>query len=393
MLLNALIVSMSFMNGAAQAAPPARPQAPSAPQAPRAPQAPQAAAVLRVEPPVIELGRVPPSTHHPVSFTVRNISSSPQRIIEAKPSCKCTTFESVAGRVLQPGETLKIEATMDAPGVPGPKDAHIYIVVEGIERPVIAGIKSVVVMPIEADPPYVDIRGGKLRATAKIASLDGKPFRVLTAGGAAPVFADASGKVIGAPSEPQSQYVLVADFNGVATNDIMQYWVVESDRDDCPLVPVQVRHEATGVRFDAGAVRRRWLWSESLVNAGRINAGEPVVVTVEFSRYDLPGPTADLPPGWGRVEQVVSQSELASVELDGVDARGDKTAISVRFTPQANAAGKCIYVPVEVRTPTGPGRFFVVASVRPQSSSTGGAKDESAPTAPKPPVPPVGGTQ
>lgn len=385
MRFSTLIVSLSLLTTSAaigavdhaflQTPPPARPQAPRPPQGQQPPA--QAPAVLRVEPPVIDLGRVPPSTHHPVSFVVRNVSPQPVKILEAKPSCKCTTFASIAGRVLAPGAMVKIDATMDAPSMPGPKDAQIFIVVEGVERPVIAMIKSVVVMPIEADPPFVDIRENKLRAIAKIAAADGKPFRVLSAGGKAPVFADASGQPISAPTEPQSSYVLVSDFTGVPAKELMQYWVVETDRADCPIVPVQVRHELTGIRFDPTAAERRWLWSEALVNAGRINAGEPFLGTVEIAKYDPPKVTTPMPSGWSTVQSVRSLSPLATVELDKAEPRGDKVSVHFRLTPKPEASGKCIYIPIEVKTASGSGRFFVTASV-----------SSAAPAAP-----PAGGTR
>jgi len=353
------VAAAALLAGSVTAQQPTRPQVPDRGAAPSA----AAPSPIRVEPRTVSIGRVAPSTHHPVSFTIRNVSSEIVTIVEAKPSCKCTAMQSIAGRAIPPGGTLKLDATFDAPSVPGEKDAHIFILTQGAERPVTAEIKAMIVMPIEADPPFVDIRNGKLRALVKVAAVDGKPFRILSAGGTLPVYADATGNEIASPNQPQAQFVLVADFTKTAPNDLMQYWVVETDRDDCPIVPVQVRHELTGVKFDPTSADRRWLFGESLINAGRLNVAQPFSGVVEFTSFAPRGVTGAPPAGWDKVQSVRSLSPDATVEMDGVDARGDKVSVRFRLTPTAAAAGRCIYVPVELTTGTGTGRFFVTASV------------------------------
>lgn len=375
-MLNSLALSLGTLVVALVSAQD-RPQAPR-PPAPR-PNQPAAApqqqpAPLRVEPAVIDLGRIDASSKHPVQFTLRNITNAPQTILDARPSCKCTALNALAGRTLQPGEAIALDATMDAPSMPGDKDAQIFILVEGFDRRIVATIKSVVVMPIESDPPFVDIREGRLRATTRVVARDGKPFRILSAGGNAPVFADAQGRATTPPSSPQAEYQLVADFTSVPTDQLMQYWVIETDRADCAIVPVQVRHEATGLQFDPTAPRRRWLWSESLFNAGLVAAGTTMPAVFEISRYDPPrGQSGPAPMNWGEVIRVASRSPLLTAELLNTDTRGDKVVITMNITFAPEADGRSIYVPIEVTTPTGTGRCFVTASVR----GTPGASDNS----------------
>lgn len=380
----------SFVTTAPQSAPPAAPTTPpaGAPGAPGRPQVtpPVAAPTRPAAPPIViepsqtNLGRVGPGTHHPVVLTIRNVSASPVKILDARPSCKCTTLSSVAGTVIPPGGQVKLEATMDAPNVPGEKDAHVFVTYEGANRPAGATITAMVTMQIEADPPFVDIRNQKLRALTKISALDNTPFNVISAGGKPPVFADQNGKVVPPPSAPESRYWLLADFTNVPPHELMQYWIVETDRPDCPIVPVQVRHEVTGIKFDPTATQRGWLWSESLVNAGRIEAGKTYSYVVEIARYETPGAPSAAREGWGAVKGVQSLSTLASAALESVDTRGDKVSVKFSFTPNASTAGKCIYVPVEVTTATGAGRCFVTASVvpakpaAPQAAPGGGAK-------------------
>lgn len=365
-----LVIASTVLLACVSQQPPSRPQPPRPGGQPAQRGQPQQPAPIVVDPPLVQLGRVTPSSKHPVRFTIRNITSAPVKILDARPSCKCTTLESLAGRVLQPAEAITLDTTMDAPTVPGEKDAHIFITVEGFDRTIQASIKAMIVMPIEADPPFVDIRGGKLRAVTKIVAADGKPFRVLSAGGKAPVFAGADGKPVAAPTAPQASVSLVADFAGVPNDQLMQYWVVETDRDDCPIVPVQVRHEVTGVKFDATSAQRRWMWGESLLNAGRVAPGAKFPAVFEFSKYDPPGTKSPPPANWGKVLLVKSLSPLLTAELVSTDTRGDKVVVNLQLTASPDASGKCIYAPIEVTTASGKGRCFVTASVRPAAAAT-----------------------
>lgn len=347
----------------AQSAPtaPALPSRSAPQQPPHGP--PGSPTNLQLDPPAIDLGRVAPASRHPVSFTLRNVSAQPLRILEAKPSCKCTTFDSLAGRVLAAGASLRLDATFDAPTVPGEKDAHIFIAVEGFQRPAIAIIRAKIVMPIESEPPYVDIRGGNLRSSVRVTAIDGKPFRIRSAGGAPPRLLDEKGAAVEPGMEPQQRFVVLADFSKVPPDKLMQYWLIETDRDDCPIVPVQVRHEATGLKFDPTSAQRRWLFGESLVNAGRLDVGETYEGVVEITDYKPRGVETPPPPEWSDVRDVRSASPLATVELKGKESRGGKVSLPFRFTPTVEAAGQCIYVPVVVTTATGEGRFYVAASV------------------------------
>ncbi len=353
--------------GRGPAAPPARPSAPAAPAAPAAPQ--QSTGPLRVEPREIALGTVDPGSRHPVKFTVRNVSKQPVTIIESKSSCKCTAITSLAGTVLQPGGTATIDATMDAPALPGDKDAHIFIIWDENAPPLTATIKAVVRMAVEAVPTFVDIRGGKLLQNVRVKAHDGKPFKILSAGGAAPKFG-AGDSAAAAAGESKAEWEIVADFRGIPGDRMMQYWIVETSRDDCPVVPVQVRHEMTGVRFDEKRNQRFWIFGDSLVNAGRLPAGQAYDGVVEFSPYNpVRGSTAPPPPGWDEVVSLTSASPDGSAELLGTDLHGSKVVIRFRFTPSASSAGRCIYAPIELKTKTGSGLFYLVASV-----PAGGAK-------------------
>jgi len=353
--------------------PPAQPAGRPGAAAP-APQAPSQAqaGLLSVEPPDIHLGRVAPGSRHPVSFTLRNISNGPVTITETKSSCKCTAITSLANTVLAPNETATIQATFDAPSLPGEKDAHIFITVKGLQRPMLATIRAVVRMAVESDPYFVDIRGGKLKPTVRVVARDQKPFRIRSAGGLAPKFIETNASE-GDPNAPRTEWYLEADFSIITPENMMQYWVVETDRDDCPIVPVQVRHELTGVRFDEKRGTRFWAFGESLINAGRLEVGKPYHGVVEIAAYN-PGVAAPPPRSdWGDVKSLAVSGSMGQVELLGTDTHGDKVVVRFQYTPSAAAAGRCIYEPIELTSASGSGRFFLTASVA-EAPSGGGTR-------------------
>jgi len=378
----ALVASLSATNTSlpgdlAQVAPPSnqRPTAPAgrgAPTPPAGRSAPpipagstaRAGAPLRIEPPQILLGAVAPRSQNPIKFTIRNVSSKPVTIIEAKASCKCTTMNSLDGTVLEPGGTAVIDATMDAPSLPGEKDAHIYITYDEAERAVVASVRAVVRMEVEADPPFVDIRGGKLQTIVKVKAFDGKPFRVVSAGGEKPRYGSTEQIAAARKGEARTEWQMMADFGSIPSDRIMQYWIVEIDRDDCPIVPVQVRHELTGVKWDEARNTRQWMFGDSLVNAGRIRANEPYEGTIEITEYSPErGASTPPPPTWSQVLSIRCVGPEGSAEMLGTDSHGSKVVLRYRFTPNEKSAGRCIYAPIEVTTPTGTGRFYLTASV------------------------------
>ena len=143
---------------------------------------------LAVEPPLVDFGVVAPSTKHPARFTLRNVGSAPLTIARAQPSCKCTDISDVAGRTLAPGEAIEPTAALAVPSSPGIKDAKVMISVQGQPGIVEARMQADVTFPVRVTPAYVDALKGALEREIAVASVDGKPFRITSAGGRAPRF-------------------------------------------------------------------------------------------------------------------------------------------------------------------------------------------------------------
>ena len=354
-LSSTIAVSILALAGLAVAAP--RQGAPGAP-AGGAPAATASPVVL--EPPVFDLGPIPPGSSQARTFTLRNTGASQVRVTSSFPSCKCTTLTDLAGTVIPPGGTVELKASLDAPRAPGPKDAKVFVKLEGVERPLVAKIEGVVTLPVQPSPPYVDALKGNRNGTIDFTAGDGKVFRLLSLDGEAPRFVDFDP----AKDAPRAHYLVRWDLSMVPDGKFRQWMVAETDRDDCALIPLRVRNEGTGARFDPNVDKRGSFMPESVVVAGRMKPGE-----ARDLEFDLEGSAPKgkpQQPYWDRVLAAHCKDPAAHAQLLEVKPSGaDRVRVKFRFTLATTASG-FVYVPVTFDTGTMlPFTCFVTAAVRP----------------------------
>ena len=323
-----------------------------------APQSPPADGPVVIDPPVHDLGRVAPGSSTTRTFQVRNTGTQPVKVVSSFPSCKCTTLTDLAGKVIPAGGSLELIASLDAPRAPGPKDAKVFVTLEGAARPLVAKIEGVVTLPVQPSPPYVDALKGVRKGAIEVASTDGTAFRVLSVDGAAPQFADFDP----AKDQPRSHYLLRWDLSMVPDGKMRQWMLVETDREDCPLVPLRIRNEWTGARFDPQVDGRGSFLPESLVVMGRVKPGDGRDLEVELE--------GSAPKGklqvqhWNEVQKVLSQDPAIHTQLLGVRRQGERIVISFRCTTGRDARG-FIYAPVAIETGSGTARCFVAVVAKP----------------------------
>lgn len=359
------IRSVSAFLAAVVACGPAAPA--SAPQQPSTPPTRQPLATagqrsaLAVDPPLINFGTVAPGTKHPARFTLRNTGAEPLTIAKAQPSCKCTDISDIAGKTIPPGGSLELTAALQVPKSPGEKDAKVMITVQGQAGMVLAQMVADVTMPVRTLPAFVDALKGKSEGTITLSSVDGKPFRVLAAGGRAPALVGFDG----AKDAPRAEYVLKWTLADLGPGQIPQWWIVDTDRADCPQVPLRIRHETTGVRFDPGANQRFWFVPESVVLAGVAKPGQPISLTTTIEHLNPAAQGAVTNPQWSEVKEISVPGGEGSATLGAVTRRGtDFADIAFEYRPAAGARGP-MYVPVQVETGTGKGLVFVAVTVTP----------------------------
>jgi hypothetical protein len=86
--------------------------APPAPAA-KAPASPYVD-LLRIEPPVLELGTIMPGERRTGTVRLVNTSKSPVHILKLAPACGCTTTTPAPEQPLEPGASVAIEVTLSA---------------------------------------------------------------------------------------------------------------------------------------------------------------------------------------------------------------------------------------------------------------------------------------
>jgi len=353
LLAGTLAVSACEKGSGAPSATPASNPAPSTSVAPsqqaeaprQADAAPQAAAdatvedvdgppPLRVEPDVLDFGIVPPSVTKEGVVKLVNTGNKELEILTVQPSCKCTTLEDMSGRKIPAGGSIELRANMKAQSAPGRKGAEIKVLVDGYTQVVTVQLKQEVSLPVRVSPSYLNVvKGQPTTGRTIIESVDKQPFKVCAVGGRRP-------NLVGFDPEkdpPRNQYILDWDFErDFAPGEAKRYWLIETDREDCPLVDIFVRHEST-VTLPRGLVP-----SDYRHTFGRKEQGSSIDFVLDVTKVSA-------------VEKIVaaaSESSAVKVELIGSSTEGEVTHINLRVVPNADLLGLA-WVPFKVYTSTG----------------------------------------
>ena len=314
---------------------------------------------LEIDPGGFNLGTIPPHSVRETVATLRNTGSTPMTITSAKSSCMCTVPKGLEGIVIPPGGSHPFSMTFTTSDAPGAKDAKVWVEFEtgGQRQHLLVRIDADVALVVRSEPPYIDALNGVASGTVRIESTDGKPFSILSAYAEDPVFADGFDPGV---DDVRSAYTLQWDvaFPTVSGCDNAKlWWVVETDHPDCPVLPLRIRHDCTGLRADADHQQRGWIFREYLVNLGSVKGGLPVEVEVDLRRL----------PSLQRISvtSVESLSDDATAEL--VEAReggGLFTTCTVRFTARRGVE-ELLYAMVMFRTASGDKDVAFVARVLP----------------------------
>lgn len=289
----------------------------AAPPAPRSVEAGTDGPIL-AEPASVDYGIVAPRALLEAEIVLTNTLDRPVRIIAAQPTCTCTTVD-VTGEVIPARGTLKMPMAMQTSAAVGLKSAAVTLLFEGVPTPLRVQISAEVAYSVRAVPvPFIDaLSPQRLRGTFELESVDGEPFRVIAVQGAAPAFEGFDP----ATDTPRSRYRLAYDFTRLACAEVPKYLLVQTDREDCPLVDLRVRHECTRIQPALSLAEFRAM-------TGRIRPGESGEFTIEIKNM-----------GRGRVDQVFTISPDARVQLVSQQADGSSVLCTVKVTPRPGFQG------------------------------------------------------
>jgi hypothetical protein len=337
------------------AAAPALPQAaPAAAPAPAAPPVDAGAAMdpglppLRAEPAVLDLGVMAPRAGGKGAFKLTNVGDRPLRIGAVSPSCKCTTTSALAGTSVEPGASVSLDAELEGVAVPQMHRAAIRVAVEGFALPLELQVVGETARAIRSSPPQVNAVEGKPRqGRFVIESVDKKPFRVCSISGRIPDYIGYS------PGDaPRAQYLVKYDLD-TWTPTFPVALIVETDRPECPVFDVWIRHEST---IPTPGYRMK----EYRINAGRIDAGGSTEIVVEL---EDPGE-----------ELLAAESADPAVRVELVGQRpaaGGKDTLrrlTLRVMPTGPTTG-AFCVPFKLYGRDKEQSLFVYGSVRPKGAT------------------------
>ncbi|MSR41226.1 MAG: DUF1573 domain-containing protein [Phycisphaerales bacterium] len=206
---------------------------------------------ITASPASVDFGVVRP--HSVVEGTIRltNTSSQPIILEKATPSCTCTTVD-MEGKSIPANGSLDMPMSMKTNDAIGAKVAKVTMVFRGVPQPLIVTYNAETAFIVRASPPYIDtttadlsgkieLDASKLRGEFKLQADDRKTFRVLSVDNAAPSFVGFDPKT----DAPRFEYTLSYNFASIPETSIPRWIIVETDREDCPLVDLRVRHPAT----------------------------------------------------------------------------------------------------------------------------------------------------
>lgn len=208
-----------------------------------------ASATVAADPPLVNFGIVAPHTQLEAKFRLVNAGDRPVKVLQAVPSCQCTTVD-IVGKEIPARGVLEVPVSMKVSST-GLKVANVKIVAEGQPRPITLDLRAEVAYAVRvqvpdasgAMQPYVDAVDdpSRLKGTAVVSSVDGRPFRVRSVQGAAPELAPGQG------DEPRASWTVRFDLPGTPCESVPRYLLVETDRADARLVDARVRHACTRI--------------------------------------------------------------------------------------------------------------------------------------------------
>jgi len=302
---------------------------------------------VRLDPPVMDFGIIPPSVEREGVVKLINTSSKELEILTVQPSCKCTTLgDDLSGKKIPPGGFVELKAAMKAQSAPGTKRAEIKVLIDGYTQVLNVQLRNEVSLPVRVSPAYLNVvKGQPMTGRTVIESIDKQPFKVCAVGGKRP-------NLVGFNPDtdaPRNQYLLEWNFErDFEPGKAPRYWIIETDRADCPLVDLFVRHESTMPLPKLKLTDYRHTF-------GRIEQGVNPEFTVEIS--DLPAEE--------RIITAASDSSAAKVELLGTETEGNITKVKLKVIPNADTLG-ITYIPFKLYSTAKQQEIYVWGQIVPK---------------------------
>lgn len=274
---------------------------------------------IKLDPVAVDYGFLAPGESRKAVVSMTNAGSHPLTIVAIQPTCSCTTTTNLTGRIMEPGQLLQFDVEMGASVVPGPRHATVKILAEGFGRALEMDVKGEVALPLRAVPSFINPPPtGPAKGRLVLESIDRAPFRVISSHGMPPVFLGFDP----AKDETKATYVLRYDLSSLPQQSWPPFWLIETDRKDCPVIGLKVRDD----RFAIAPVLKM---REYALNLGILYAGQPKDIAVDIMEPTDQG-------------VAVKGSESLAAQVLGSAPLEDGSRIMIRVTPSASAVGPLV---------------------------------------------------
>jgi len=304
---------------------------------------------LEAEPAVLDFGIIAPRQSVEGAFKLWNRGTKPVRILAVQPSCKCTTTNDVTEKDIAPGAFVELKTSLEAANTPQPRKATIKVLADGYQRILELEVRGEVAYPLRAAPSHLNVVEGKdKQGRVVVESLDKKPFRICNIMGESPVYINFDP----ATDEPRATYLLRWDLTKYG-DKMPGHWLIETDRADCPTLPVRIRHEST-------IPKPVFRLKEYQVNLGRVEMNQPAEAEILIEDPGEP------------ILTVAAVSEFVRAEMTKAELIDGTLHVKVRVTPKKDFQGHLNF-PLVVYSPTREMEVETYGVVRPAGSGCNGS--------------------
>jgi len=275
------------------------------------------------DPSTLDFGIIPPNTDRTGTIAVRNEGDAPVRILNLKPTCKCTTLSDLAGAVIEPGGAVTLTTELQGQAMSGQRKAAVKFTFEGYDEVLTVEIRAEVALPVRVLPGILNMARETTSGHVVVESMDGRPFTILAADRKPPRYVGFDPEI----DELRNSYLLEWDLaQELAGGKLPHWWVIETDHPDCAIADAWVRHLLT---IEQGQRERHWRVADRRVLVGLVEPGQAAEFSVRVT--DI---------GADRIYAVRSLSVEFQARLLGFERAGtDDGRCTVQITPRADHRG------------------------------------------------------
>ena len=284
-------------------------------------------------------------------FTLVNPTNQPITIVTLKPTCECTTANSVDGKTIPAMGTIEVPISFQLPNTSGTKRAAVNMVLSTGRGPRLS-LQAESSYAVRTKPLFIDAFSNpqNARGTVTLESIDGKPFRVLSVAGQPPVIPNNPNGA----NDARTTQIIQYDLNQFPCTSMPKWLLIETDHPGAPLLMPRVRHQCTKLRHQVDPNFRPQINFDGWIsNAGFIPAGGSGEFNVGVKK-----------PGGMLIDAVVSTSPDFKAELIGQNADDEnRLLVKARITPLTNKTG-VFEIPVQFISGRRAESLLLVGTVR-----------------------------